>query len=197
MSRLQVYARPQLARDVARQQPALTRASHGIAGHRVHEHADARGEPRVLALSEDARDRSGEHITHASTCHAWIAPLADAGNPARCADQGARAFQHHRAAVALDDVAERGQSVALDVIRAPVDEARRLARMRRENPVVAGEPTIRLGDEIERIRIDDQRLVATQHLIERAMRPRAATETGPDGNDTRALDGFTQHFRLA
>src|SRR5262245_3703865 len=147
----------------------------------MHQHADAGREPRVFALGEDARDGTGEHVTHPRTRHAGIAALANTRNAPRRTDQRAGPLQHDRAAVTLDDLAQRSQAVALDVVGLSVDQARGLARMRREDPVVARTPVRGFRDEIERIRIDDERLVAAQHLIERAMGPRAAAEPWTDG----------------
>src|SRR6185312_1960544 len=98
----EIDAVAQLPGHIAGEEPPLAHARRRIAGHRVYEHPDSRGEPRIPALGQNARDRPGEHIPHAGSRHTGIAALAEGRYAPRRADQRAGAFENDGAAIPCD-----------------------------------------------------------------------------------------------
>ena len=107
--------------------------------------------------------------------------------PART-DQGARALEHDGAVVALEQAVERRQSIALDVLRAatragvPASPGCGVRIQSSRAPLPA------LGEQIERVRIDHQRLVRGEHRLQRAARPARAPKPRADRDHVGALE---------
>src|SRR5215831_1930884 len=116
--RLEIDAVGKLAQEIGREHPALAAPRRGIARHGVHENADARCRPGIGTLGEDPRNRSGEHITRAGGRHAGIAALTERGCVAGGTHDGARAFEHNGAVVAIEQPIECRETIVLYLLRA-------------------------------------------------------------------------------
>src|SRR5262245_30183018 len=168
--RLEIDAVGKLAQEIGREHPALAAAGRGIARHGVHEGADARCRPGIGALGEDSRNGPCEHITRAGGRHAGIAALTEPRGAAGSADERTRTFQHNGAVVAIEQPIECCESIVLNLLRIDAQEPSRLAGMRCQDPVLARYGAS-LGEEVERIRIDHERLAARERRLERRTRP--------------------------
>src|SRR6185312_16858455 len=95
----------------------------------------------------------------------------------RRTDERARAFEHDCTVITRYETVEGGKPVALDITSVGIEQARRLARVGCEHPVFAGR-CARFRNDVESVRIDDQRLTCAQCSLEHLSRPRRAAESG-------------------
>jgi hypothetical protein len=178
----EIDAVAQLPGDIAGEKSTLARARRCIARHGVHQHAHSGREPGVPALGQDAGNGAGEHIAHAGRRHPGIASFAQRRYAPRRAHESARALEHDSAVIASDQAIERSETVVLDIVGMRTEQARRLAGMGCQDPVrPPGFPGFR--HDVERIRIDNQRLAGPQYRSKRGAGPWRTAEPGTNGDD--------------
>ena len=169
--------------EVRARPPARATLSPAIACTHTPTRAD---NTALRALREDAGDGPRQHVPGAGSRHAGVAALTQSRRCGGAADQCACALQDDRAAITQNEGVKRGQPVCLHGLGSAREKPARLPRMRREDPVIA--PLRCEAEKIERVGIDDERLVAGQNPVERGLRPLRAPEAGPDRNDVGAPD---------
>jgi hypothetical protein len=122
------------------------------------------------------------------------APITPGRWPRR-GDDRAGALEHHDGVVAIRDRAGCGVAVRLDGRRVGVEQARSLAGMRREDGVrrqrLRG---LAHGEQVERIRIEHQRLARPQRGAEQHAAPDALPQSGADREHVGMLDLHREVF---
>ena len=140
-----------------------------------------------MALREQARDHTRQHIAHAATCHAGIAPRAYGDVALRIRDQGAGTFEHRDGVIFVRKLARRGITIAFDCRDIATEQARGLARMRRQHALRRQRERF-AREQVKRVGIQHDRLAARDRRGPQRVSPGAQAKSGTDRDDICALE---------
>ena len=105
-----------------------------------------------------------EHVAHAGDGHARVAAVADASDAGRAARRSSPRPSARPCRRSAPAASRRAEAVALHGSVRRAEQARRLARMRRQDPVSRDCGVS--GEQIQRVRVDDERLAGRQRRRE-------------------------------
>ena len=170
-----------MRREIAGTQSGLALLERGeIAGRAVEAGGKAGRRARIHTLSEQRADHATEHVAHTAARHARIAVGAERDAIAtRAGDERPRALEQRHGAGPRRERRDRGEAIDADLSGRDPEQARRLARMRRDHRT-RRQGAIVGREQIERIGIDHQRASGREDAVEHLLAPGRLAEPRSD-----------------